>query len=774
MHKIKQLSKYVISQIAAGEVIQNPYSVVKELVENAIDSGANDIIINIEDGGKQFISVKDNGCGMSSDDLERSILQHYTSKMKSLFNIDALGFRGEALFSISQWASLKIDTKEKDKNHGWSIFASMNHKSEPEIAAVNNGTCVTVTDLFKNFPVRLKFLKPGSYEKKKVEFFVSQIALYYNDISFKLISDGKVILYFQRNDRRGRVNSVMGISFAQNSKAVDYKSGDMSISGFSTTTGFNISTSLNQHIFLNGRYIKDQYISNIINKVYRDHIPRGRYASYIIFLTISPDLIDLHVHPTKTEVRFRDFNEVRNLISFAFLKLIKNFNQSLDHSEERLDGFFEKGDRVGVVNEENTFNEQSHRDDFKGGFISAGAHPSERSDFSRDYKPHHQNKLEESGDINDIMSWINENKARNEKIVKESEDSRFDLKKESSTSSNNFKELNEFKNFDDFKGDFNKVVSKEKSYLEHNKERHSLDLEDSEISEKTTEPTSQKAPWGKTKDYSSDKDINPKSTPYDVRVKSKEYVDIKDSSSKKSCKDPFERNLDDCESSSKPFSLSKESRSDKRLLFEDILNEDSKDSGELDLGSPIKQIFGTFIISETKGDFVFIDQHAAHERIVYESMKKSFRQNNFDVINLLIPIQINIPQELEESELKICSKLGFDLKKINVNTYNVIGYPSFIMKKNVQKTVLDILNEISEDYDSFASEVIEEKFADIACKASIKAGDKLTIHEMRFLIKQMESVPFSAQCNHGRPTYIKISNNKLRRLFERSPKADTK
>ncbi len=305
VNTIELLAESVINQIAAGEVIENPASVVKELVENSVDAEASEIIIEIEAGGLQKIKVQDNGCGMSSRDAKMSLLRHATSKIKSVEDLEVLkskGFRGEALASIDSISDLTIVT-----SNGFESTKLYRNSFEP--AARNKGTTIEVRNLFLNAPARLKFQKSPSACASNVFKGVQQIALAHPEISFRLISNGKNVLDLSASDLKERVKAILG--------EFPHELDSSSIKAFLSSPSEGNLTRRGQYFFINNRPIQSPFLSKAVKQGYGTRISENLYPSFVLFLELSPDKFDVNVHPQKKEVRFQDESEVFSLVQKA-------------------------------------------------------------------------------------------------------------------------------------------------------------------------------------------------------------------------------------------------------------------------------------------------------------------------------------------------------------------------------------------------------------------------------------------------------------------------
>ncbi len=318
---VRQLPPAVINRIAAGEVIERPASVVKELVENAIDAGADQIDIVTTRGGLSSIRVSDNGSGMPAEDLALAVERHATSKLDSedLLNINTLGFRGEALPSIGSIAKLTIQTKTRD-GEGLSIQVDAGKKHDIKPAALNNGTIIEVQDLFYATPARLKFLKSERAENLAINDVIKRLAMAHPEVGFSLTTGERASLKLsgtdlvEQDDWLARLGRIMGDEFAENALPIDAERDNAHLQGFAGVPTFHRATAQLQFLFVNGRPVKDKLLVGAIRGAYGDFLPSGRHPLLALFLTLPPHDVDVNVHPAKAEVRFRDPGHIRGLI----------------------------------------------------------------------------------------------------------------------------------------------------------------------------------------------------------------------------------------------------------------------------------------------------------------------------------------------------------------------------------------------------------------------------------------------------------------------------
>lgn len=330
MSQVRKLPDNLINQIAAGEVVERPYSVVKELVENAIDAGASAITVTIREGGRSYICIQDNGKGMNQEDLALSVERHATSKLpdEDLFNINTLGFRGEALPSIGAVGRLKITTRTAHSDEAWEILIEGGQKSEIIPASSPKGTRIEVKDLFFATPARLKFLKQPSTESGYIQDVINRLAMAYPSIGFKLQDERKTILDVKAEEGGSnqaflnRLSAIMGKEFSDNAVLVEAEREGYRLKGYAGLPTMNRANARQQYLFVNGRYVKDKILQGAIRGAYQDFLARDRHPLVALFIETAPNLVDMNAHPAKTEVRFREASLVRGLMVSALKNAI--------------------------------------------------------------------------------------------------------------------------------------------------------------------------------------------------------------------------------------------------------------------------------------------------------------------------------------------------------------------------------------------------------------------------------------------------------------------
>lgn len=324
MH-IQRLPDQLISQIAAGEVVDRPASALKELLENSLDAGSSDIQVSLLQGGIKQLRVADNGAGVAMEDLALALTRHATSKIASLEDLEAvasLGFRGEALASIASISRTQLLSRQVDAKHAWKIASEGSTLSVIEPAALDAGTIIEVTDLYFNTPARRKFLKTEATEFGHCEAAFSRVALSRPDVAFMLQHNGRALSRYAVGAPEKRFSEVLGAEFAAESIAIDESAAGLRLWGMAAKPAFNRNSRDTQYVYVNGRFVRDKLIAHAIRQAYQDVLHHDRHPAFVLFLELDPMLVDVNVHPAKTEVRFRDGQAIHRFIFHSLNKAL--------------------------------------------------------------------------------------------------------------------------------------------------------------------------------------------------------------------------------------------------------------------------------------------------------------------------------------------------------------------------------------------------------------------------------------------------------------------
>ena len=719
MGNIVLLDDLTINKIAAGEVIERPASVVKEMVENSIDAGATNINVEIKNGGISYICVSDNGKGIQKDDMEIAFERHATSKIRQASDLDvvkSMGFRGEALASVAAIAHVEMVSKTQEEQIGNRIVVEAGKTLEFEETGCANGTTIKVTNLFFNTPVRYKFLKRDFTEGGYIEDVISRIALVNPNIAFKLVSSGKTVIQTNGNGKlQDVIYSIYGKDIASNVLDVDYLYEEMHITGVVGKPEIARSNRSNQLFFVNKRYIKDKVLTGATEKAFKGMIPIGKYGFIILNIDMEPTKVDVNVHPAKLEVRFQEENKVFKAIYHAIqdtllkAELVASPEKEIEDNKEV----------VEEVKKANTF----------------------------------------SNLFNKITSGINSNNIQeNEKkpnIIEEM----YNAKKEelSNTQVINTQEIKE---------KLNKA--------EH--DENAVSSPDISIGNILTDLAKMKA----------DLDINKNENNIDVLAKD-DSIEEKISDTKEKIQELNNLNIPESFDSmyEKTFGEAtvaqkeKIEEENKKIDAYDIISADNKisvfEEQEKYNTKPVYKIIGivftTYIIIEIKDEMYIIDQHEAHERIMYEKIKKNYYSNEEKESQLLLlPDVITLTHkemDIARDNIEIFEKAGFELEEFGENTIKLNGVPPVCYDLDTKELFLETLDEIN-TVARTAKQEIEEKFiATVACKSAVKAHMALNNQEVEKLLDELLELPNPFTCPHGRPTAIKMDKKDIEKKFAR-------
>ncbi|MFY9287322.1 MAG: DNA mismatch repair endonuclease MutL [Alphaproteobacteria bacterium] len=599
---IRRLPESLVNRIAAGEVVERPAAAVKELVENALDAGATRIDVVLRDGGQSLISVTDNGRGMSQEELQLAIERHATSKLPDddLWNIQSFGFRGEALPSIGSVSRMTIASRARGQKESWQISIDGGDVAAPKPSSLMQGTQVEVRDLFFATPARLKFLKTVRTENDYARESVERLAMAHPHVEFSWQEDDKRPVRFSAQNQDllsedevlvQRLADILGSDFTDNAVKVEAARDGISIHGYTGLPTHHKPTTRSQYIFVNGRPVKDKILLSAVRGAYGDVLPYGRYPMLALFLTVPPREVDVNVHPTKAEVRFRDNGLVRGVIVTSIRKALEQAGQYTT----------------------STLAPQA--------LTMLRAEPMSQTSYSDHYSG--QSAL----DWNGLSS-----------------------------------------------GGVARAVP----------------------SHMMAEAPLSARPAGAVAEMPG----------------------------------PMGR-----------------------------------------LGAALAQVHGTFIVAQTADSVIIVDQHAAHERIVYEKMKQALATNGIKRQILLIPEVVEFDQASAArlvARADQLAELGLVIEAFGEGSVLVREIPALLGKTDV-KTLLKDLSEEFAEYDEAHSlkDKLEAVCSTMACHGSVRAGRVLNADEMNALLRQMEHTTNSGQCNHGRPTYVELKKTDLEKLFDR-------
>lgn len=818
MGNIVLLDDLTINKIAAGEVIERPASVVKELVENSIDAGANKITIDIKNGGISYIRITDNGKGFMPDDMEIAFERHATSKIRQaqdLETVTSMGFRGEALASIAAISDVELISRTEDNEIGKKIEVKGGQVLNFEDAGCPKGSTITVTDLFFNTPVRYKFLKKDFTEAGYIEDAVTRIALVHPEISIKLVNSGKTIIQTSGNgDMKSVIYSIYGKDVAENIIDVDYEYEDIKVKGVIGKPVVARSNRSNQLFFVNKRYIKDKTLTSAAEQGYKGLLTIGKYGFLVLNLEMNPQKVDVNVHPAKLEVRFEEENKVFKAIYHAIKDSLLKEDLVPDKTKIELDKQLNSSWKIsptqfgaatmqtqasnGISQAGNTLETMKTQTSSGDALTSTAQAPSEELTAAQKLEAM-QNTLK---GINASLSGENkpENVATGESdVAAESSEPKIDILEEinklknaplqdlsildgtENSAENKSDRLDDlFGGEDDganvtnehkgegLSGKFSGLLSRFGNKKQEPEEEIKPDDTQNFIAQiynnknGITENTDDN---GETKvvDLS---EINEKMHEMDNLKMEPDYGDFNEMYAK-----TFGKVIKDEEKVEEEKDEYKIDTQDLKTA-ENVSIFDKLPEGNTPEYKYIGIAFSTYIIIEMNKELYIIDQHAAHERIMYEKIKANYYSDNGskDSQLMLLPDIINLSHkdmQIAKDNMDIFKKAGFDLEEFGENTIKLSGVPTICLDLDTKELFLETLDEIN-TVARTAKQEIEDKFiATVACKAAVKANMALSREEVDNLMRQLLVLPNPFTCPHGRPTAIRMTREDIERKFSR-------
>ncbi len=758
MGNIVLLDELTINQIAAGEVIERPASVIKEMVENSIDAGATNITIEIKNGGISYIKVTDNGKGIAQDDLEIAFERHATSKIRTADDLNlvtSMGFRGEALASIAAISNVEMISKTKEQETGYKIVVEGGEVLQLEEVGCQTGTSITVKNLFYNTPVRYKFLKKDYTEAGYIEDAITRIALVHPNIAIKLTNAGKTIIQTNGNgDLKSVIYNIYGKDIANGIMEVSYQYEDITVSGVIGKPEIARSNRSNQLFFVNQRYIKDKTLTAATEQAYKGLIPIGKFGFVILNMEMNPAKVDVNVHPAKLEVRFEEenkvFQSIYHGIKDTLLKseLVANPNAREVTFEERLQNLRE-AKKEKQSNGLFGFRKQNERKIEK--------YTEEESEIKTNHIIEDVKEEIKTGNPVDTSDVLEQLKEMKQKIEKEMQEKKAPILKEQDTKyrleENRKEEKQEEKKQEETAEDREEPNNKEIAEEMLQKEQ------EEQITEELVEATQEEI----------DNMENPEMKKEFEEIKQK-MQDLDDNSQVVS--DDFN------EMYAKLFGSEpiQEKQEEQKTNAIDIVKDNISVFEELEeFQKPTYQfvgiVFNTYIILEIDKEMYILDQHAAHERIMYEKVKKNYySEKNKDSQMLLLPDVITLTHkemEIAKENLAMFEQAGFTLEEFGENTIKLMGAPTVCIDLDTRELFLETLDEINTVARTAKQEKEEKFIATVACKVAVKANMALDKREVESLMDKLLALPNPFTCPHGRPTVIKMTQYDIEKKFAR-------
>ncbi len=686
MGRINLLQKETSELIAAGEVIERPSSVIKELIENSIDSGADNITVEIKNGGISYIRITDNGCGMEQEDVPMAFLRHATSKISSkedLNSINTLGFRGEALASICAVARVEVLTKVAGSMYGTHYIIEGSEEKLNEQTGCPDGTTVIIRDIFFNVPARLKFLKKDVAEGNAISDITSKIAVSHPEIAFKFIrNNNQDFITPGDGDLYSSIYSVMGKDFAESLIPVKYKLNGVKIKGFTVKPLKGRPKRNFQYFFVNGRYVKSYTCSYALEEAYQNCIMEGKFPACVLLMEVSPVMLDVNVHPAKIEVRFNDDRLIHDSIYFSVKTAIHNNSEPMNiEIKQPIPDYTKPLHESYNIGTQLMFNTEQRKQ-------AEPAAPVQH--FSQPERPEQPLRVNE---VSDLVG-------RRENVP---------------------------------------VMGI--------------------ASVNASKPTGSYAdlPWATPKPAVSEP-IPQKNVSVQV-----EYNDYKNDSSQTDIPYTVEPPEDIPET---PTPDIPEHSGGYKYINEQapIIEQPKKEIFFRIIGEAFKE----YIIAEVDKEVIFVDKHAAHERILFEKLKAG--QQNLQCQMMLEPIDVMLSNE--EYDALVQNKqtafdLGFSFTEKRNTSVSVNGIPAMLDGCDPADLIIELASNFSNNRNNPLPVILDDMYHTFACKAAIKANDENSPKELAEIVRTLLENESIRYCPHGRPVMFKITKYELDKQFRR-------
>lgn len=689
MAHINVLDKSTVDKIAAGEVVDRPSSIVKEVLENAIDARATAVTVEIKDGGISFIRITDNGQGIEKDDIKNAFLRHATSKIKNvedLLSASSLGFRGEALSSIAAVTQLECITKTPSDLTGIRYMIEGGEEKCLEEVGAPTGTTFIIRNLFYNTPARRKFLKSATTEASYISSIVEKIALSHPEVSIRFINNNQNKLHTSGNNKlKEIIYSIYGRDVATNILEIDDAAMNMHLTGYIGKPIVSRGNRNNMVYFINGRFIKSKIINNAIEEAYKPYMMQHNYPFCVLHFQIDSHLIDVNVHPSKMEIRFENPMDIYNIFYNAISAALSRRELIPEVSEADSGNSMKIPVQTVANNARNTGNTGN----------------TNSNDNNTDNNTPNNNLVSENNigeaKINNI-----ENNANNIE----------------STTNNIENDVNNIENVE------NTVKSEEKQQPK----RHIREPEPFEVRRSMLDDMANVS-------YAAENDNT---------------ADISKVA----------------ESSNDYNAAPVQGQAEQLDLFDNVfLSEKERKKHKM-----IGQLFDTYWLIEYDNNLYIIDQHAAHEKVLYEKTLKSFKNKEITSQQINPPIILTLSME-EENILNRFSdefeRFGYEIEPFGGKDYAVRAVPANLYSIGQKELLMSLIDSLTETSAELRSDLITEKIASMSCKAAVKGNNRLSVEEANALIEQLLQLDNPYNCPHGRPTIISMSKYEIEKKFKR-------
>ena len=713
MAKIELLTQETIDKIAAGEVVERPASVVKELVENALDAGATAITVEIKEGGISFIRITDNGCGIEKSQVKLAFMRHSTSKIRKvedLLNVSSLGFRGEALSSISAVSRVELITKTYEDLTGSRYVIEGSKEIAFEEIGAPEGTTFLIKDLFYNVPARRKFLKTAQTEGSYISDIVEKLALSHPDVSFKFINGSQTKLHTSGNgNRRDLIYHIYGREIAGSLFEVEYKGENFSVSGFIGKPVITRGNRNYENFFVNGRYIKSPLLSKAVEEGYKNFLMQHQYPFVDLYFSFGANQLDVNVHPTKMELRIENNQDVyREVCNMVYNKL--------SHRDLIPDVPVKEEDRPRNIVRE-------YKEPIPEPFESRRLNDI-RAKVAKDspYEARYPERRPVPQFVADRAKLTEQNTAGQNASVQNVDMSNGSLQSEigQRTNVNNGAEKN-----DDRWVAENVPVSNSIAGV-----KYSASVSNGAESEKNSYVAEKHAVFGN-----------------DDSTGNSNSIDISNSTA-----------------NTEPEIIEGEQQTLEQLN-PSFMSRDARKKHKI-----IGQLFKTYWLIEYEDKLFIIDQHAAHEKVLFERTMAKIKDKEFTSQIISPPIVLSLDAretEMLEKYREQIERLGYEVEHFGGKEYMISAIPDNLYKIDMKDLFIEMLDDFSDMTGRETPDLILEKVASMSCKAAVKGNDELSSAEMDELIEELLTLDNPYNCPHGRPTIISMSKYEIEKKFKR-------
>ncbi len=756
MPQITLLDQETIDKIAAGEVVERPSSVVKELVENAIDAKATAVTVEIKEGGTSFIRITDNGCGIEKKQVKLAFLRHSTSKIKSvedLLSIHSLGFRGEALSSIAAVSQVELITKTYDELTGTRYVIEGSKEKELEEIGAPDGTTFIVRNLFYNTPARRKFLKSAQTEGNYVADLMERMALSHPDVSFKFINNGQTKMHTSGNsNEKDLIYHIYGRDITSAILPIDIKNEHFHVKGFIGKPAVTRGNRNFESFFINGRYIKSALLSKAVEEAYKGFIMQHQYPFCVLYFAMDSNLLDVNVHPTKMELRFSQndviYRELFEIIRNALTH--KEFIPEVPVKEEK-----KTESRPQVKSAPEPFEIRRINDIRKSVSIDS---PYERQYPDRDrlaqraaqnagnkaFGQEKNNVSTSAGDEAQSLSHAQETIAKQKEQPSATSQAATPQMQKPQVSPQSDSRKTAEALFASLSGKSTEAKPKE-ALNEQAEERKSEDKERTSVSKEITSDVKEAA--------------------LDLKEAVSEFSEStaeKETATQITYEEPSETLLVKEESTYEETVYEQQNLSD---MSEQFLTKDARKKHQI-----VGQLFDTYWMVEYEDKLFIIDQHAAHEKVLYEKTMAKLETQSFSAQTLSPPIILTLSNEEVEMLEKYRSQIeafGYEVEHFGGKEYSITAIPADFTGIDMKSMFIDMLDDFANITGKDAPNLIMEKVASMSCKAAVKGHDHLSRQEAEQLIDELLELENPYHCPHGRPTIISMTKYEIEKKFKR-------